>query len=202
MADAYGGLVTCISEDCVIDGDALAAAMNEFDGWCSDAVQWKYCDDNGHGDELIYPDGVDCSYVQYPSVDLREIYRITVEDQDGAVREVLAENASGEDWDNVINFEYREITLATISNVFAPHIKSGWFEIACSSNEKMRYVEFLRLRIYADGRVVRKGYYSSPFWGYRDYCESFHPATGEVVVEEDKGHRVKQQMALKGSCHA
>lgn len=27
MADAYGGLVTCMSEDCVIDGNALADAM-------------------------------------------------------------------------------------------------------------------------------------------------------------------------------
>jgi hypothetical protein len=52
--------------------------------------------------------------------------------------------------------EEEYITLEALSKHFSKALSKGWFEIACTANEKNRYVYFQSFRIYADGKAIRK----------------------------------------------
>jgi len=67
--------------------------------------------------------------------------------------------------------EFEVASLEDLCKEISPFLKSGWIEIACSSNEKQRYVTFESLRISADGKASRKQFTSGLFTGSEDRRE-------------------------------
>lgn len=184
MADAYGMAVFCASNDSVIDHEALVEALNQYGGWTSDGSQWAI-EEGADGKPFVYLDG-DSWRVQYPSVEVTEATRVEVEDEHGNF--VFVPMSEATDAEKELNDWHDECaTLGSFSASLAKHINQGWFEIACSSNEKMRYVEFMRLRVHANGDVEKTHMYSSPFWGVKSYVETYDPDSGKTNYVGDKG---------------
>ena len=67
--------------------------------------------------------------------------------------------------------EFEIVSLEHLCKEISPLIKSGWIEIACSSNEKQRYVNFESLRIFADGKASRRQFTSGTITGSEDLFE-------------------------------
>jgi len=68
-----------------------------------------------------------------------------------------------DDWDCYYDVRTREISLEEISALIMPFVEQGWIEIASSSSEKCRYVEFGLLRLDRDGKSYRRLNRSGPF---------------------------------------
>lgn len=72
--------------------------------------------------------------------------------------------------------EYEKISLEDLSHQFAKAIVNGWVEIACTANEKNRYVYFESIRIYANGRAesreVISGTCTQPHYEFKTFAPS------------------------------
>lgn len=162
MADAWGVLTFTKSEDCEIDVKALTDAMNQFK-WDNWGGKWECDTDNN----LLWYDE---STAQYPTVFPQiqaEIYCYS-ESTDSEYTKSLSE-MTADDWNNFEDAEYEDCSLEQIKSFLVPFIKAGWIEIACSSNEKQRYVNFGSLRINANNTATRNYYCSGP----QSSCDSF-----------------------------
>ena len=165
MADAYGTLVFSKSSDGVVDANRLALALNEA-RWDTDGGELELTTSQ----QLLFYSN---PRPQYPSL-------IPERDHichcfDTARQEAYSKppaDMTDEDWDNFQDSDYHACPLDELRDMAAPFITSGWIEIAYSSNEKQRYVEFGRLKIYADGRaersLIQAGPHCTPVQSYEE----------------------------------
>lgn len=156
MADAYGTLVLSKSPDGVVDTNGLALALNEA-RWDNDGGEWAVTTSQ----QLLFYSN---PRPQYPSVTPERDHLCHC--FDSARQEAYSKppaDMTDEDWGYFEDGDTRECTLEELRDMSVPFISSGWIEIAYSSNEKQRYVEFGRLKIYADGRAERSLIRTGPF---------------------------------------
>jgi hypothetical protein len=151
MADAYGGITLATSEDSEINAKQLVKLLNRFN-WTNANGEWITNKMDGR-DAFWHFDDFN---TQYPSLFPREFVTVIRENDDGTVERIPYEEATEEDLDQAWDMEEKDIPLEELSKHFKKALKKGWFEIACTANEKNRYVYFHSLRIYADGKAERK----------------------------------------------
>ncbi len=151
MADAYGGITLSTSKDSVIDADLLVELLNHF-SWTNANGEWITNKMDGR-DAFWHFDDFN---TQYPSLFPQEYETVIRQNDDGTFNRIPYEEATEDDLDHAWDIEQRNISLEDLSKHFTKPLKEGWFEIACTANEKNRYVYFHSLRIYADGKAVRK----------------------------------------------
>ena len=158
MADAYGTLVFSKSSDGVVDANGLARALNEA-RWNTDGGEWAVTTSQ----QLLCFSNPKPQYPTLaPEIDyISHCYDTT---QQRSYSKPTAEMTES-DWDHFEDADYREFTLEEIRDMAVPYIARGWIELAYSSNEKQRYVEFGRLRVHSDGRAERSLIRSGPFGG-------------------------------------
>jgi hypothetical protein len=151
MADAYGGITLSTSNDCVVDAELLVELLNNFN--------WT----NGYGDWITNQmDGKDTFWhcddfnTQYPSLFPTEYTAIILKNDDGTLIRIPYEEATDENLRDYWDIEEEYVSLEALSKHFSKALSNGWFEVACTANEKNRYVYFQSLRIYADGKAIRK----------------------------------------------
>jgi len=161
MADAWGVLTFAKSEDSEIDGKALTDALNQFN-WDNWGGKWEY-DEESH---LIWYSELTA---QYPTVfpQIQSVIHCYSEAKNSVYTKTITEMTE-EDWDNFDEAEYEDCSLEQIKSLLSKFVKIGWFEIACCSNEKQRYVNFGSLRIDANKSATRSYYCSGPLIS----CES------------------------------
>ncbi len=169
MSDAYGGIILSTSEDCVVNSAELVSILNRYNWsnangeWTADEIEGKLT--------FWYYDDFNC---QYPTV-LPEIpIAVVMLNNDGSMKRISFNEAS-DDEIRESDIETQQISLEELSNEFVNTIINGWIEIACTANEKNRYVYFESIRIYADGkaesRAVRSGTFIQPHYNF----ETFNP---------------------------
>ncbi len=146
MADAYGTLVFNHSENAVFDKQAIISAMNEYN-WDNEGGKWLLEDD----EDIFF----NSWRSQYPTVFVSLVASYTIKTNDGFVQKTLSE-MSDEDWDKVYDSEDEVVPLSVLRDAIAPHIKEGWVQIACTANEKQRYVYMQQLKVSADGKAERE----------------------------------------------
>lgn len=150
MADAYGGITLSTSDDSVIDANLLIEILNKFQ-WTNANGEW--ITNKMAGKDTFWH--FDDFNTQYPTV-FPTKFILLIKDEDERIRRVYEDEATDEDLDRCWDMDSEIIALSTLSKHFLTAIKKGWFEIACTANEKNRYVYFHSLRIYADGKAIRK----------------------------------------------
>lgn len=135
MATYYGNLITTKSDDCIIDADALADALNKYK-WCADEMKWKNEFKPLVDEFYFYPDflkPLEVRGVKNPTIAINELKRKT-----------------------------SEIPLSKISAEFSPHVKQGWFQISCVFNHrKSGDYDCGKLKIHSDGRIERNLQYQT-----------------------------------------
>ncbi len=151
MADAYGGITLSTSDDSVIDANLLVELLNEF-SWTNANGEWITNQMDGK-DAFWHRDDFN---TQYPSLFPTECTAIILQNDDGTLKRIPYAEATDEDLEDYWDMEDEYISLEVLSKHFSKAISKGWFEIACTANEKNRYVYFHSLRIYADGKAIRK----------------------------------------------
>lgn len=151
MADAYGGITLSTSTDSKINADLLIELLNKFN-WTADDGEWIKKESDGK-DTFWHRDDFN---TQYPSLFPRKPISIILKEDDGSMKRIPYEEATDEDLYDYWDIEEEEISLEDLSKHFSKAMTKGWFEIACTANEKNRYVYFHSLRVYADGKAVRK----------------------------------------------
>ena len=151
MADAYGGITLSTSDDSMINADLLVELLNKFN-WTASDGEWIKKENDGK-DTFWHFDGFN---TQYPSLFPREPVAVILKEDDGTLKRIPYEEATDQDLEEYWDIEEVDISLEVLSKHFTKAITKGWFEIACTANEKNRYVYFHSLRIYADGKAVRK----------------------------------------------
>lgn len=151
MADAYGGITLSTSQDSEINAAQLVELLNHF-SWTSGNGEWITNKMDGK-DAFWHIDDFNC---QYPSLFPRKSVAIIVKKDDGTDKRIPIDQATDDELDEYWDIEEEDISLEKLSHHFAKAITNGWFEIACTANEKNRYVYFHSLRIYADGKAIRK----------------------------------------------
>ncbi|MBU3587873.1 hypothetical protein ICN30_08510 [Polynucleobacter sp. 31A-FELB] len=171
MADAYGMLTFDKSTDCEFDGLKLEKLINEFE-WDNSGIRWKFDEESGY---LWIERESFFGQPQYPTVYPRFTSLYRVEGDDGELRDVSPVDMREEDFEHICDGEDEICDLESLSKAFSPLIKNGWIEIACTANEKARYVYFESLRIYADGKALRRSIYSGPMTSPVDNFEEFSP---------------------------
>jgi len=152
MADTYGTITFTKSKNCVIDGPNLLDALNEFN-WDSQGVKWEYHPENKT---------LSFGYTQYPSVTPTIYARCNFVNEEGAECVKDMADMTEDDFEGLNYFIEEPIPITQLKDKLAPHIKRGWIEIAYSSNEKTREVNFGRLRIAHDGKAFRRTINSGP----------------------------------------
>ncbi len=155
MADAYGGISLSTSKDSEINAALLVELLNHYT-WTNSGGEWTKHETNGK-DIFWHRDNFG---TQYPSLFPCECVAVLIKEGDETIRRIPAEQATEEDYDQCWDMEEEDISLEALSNHFSKAITNGWFEIACTANEKNRYVYFQSLRIYAGGKAVRKSIFS------------------------------------------
>jgi len=151
MADAYGGITLSTSDDSVINANSLVELLNEF-SWTNANGEWITNMMNGK-DAFWHRDDFN---TQYPSLFPSKCTAIILLNEDGSTKRIPYEEATEEEVDDYWDMEEECISLEELSKHFCKALNKGWFEIACTANEKNRYVYFHSLRIYANGKAVRK----------------------------------------------
>lgn len=156
MADAYGTLVFSKSDDSVVDLNGLAKALNSDLQWASDGGDWLVQDSE---DLLVFSNQVP----QYPTLtpETTDICHCYDESNQSSYSKPTSEMTEA-DWSCLEDKECRRTTLEEVRDMAIPFITSGWIEVAYSSNERHRYVEFAVLRIYTDGQAERVFMRSGP----------------------------------------
>lgn len=150
MADAYGGISLSTSKDSVIDAEQLVDLLNQH-SWTNANGEWIKNEINGK-DTFWH---IDDFNTQYPTV-FPTKFILLMKEEDESIRRIHEDDATDEDHDRCWDLDTEIISLSTLSKNLSKAIKKGWFEIACSANEKNRYVYFQSLRIYSNGRAIRK----------------------------------------------
>jgi hypothetical protein len=149
MADAYGVFIFAKSDDCVMDTQALADAMNEF-AWDSSNGKWLADSDN---QRIFYGSHLP----QYPTVFPERITEFECYcDETDTTYLKSPKDMTDEDWENEVNVCREEAELPVIKETLAAHVSRGWIEIACVSNERARYVTFSSIRINANDKATRR----------------------------------------------
>ena len=171
MADAYGMLTFDKSKDCEFDGMEMVKLLNGFE-WDSSGMKWKFDEESGY---LWIERESFFGQPQYPTVYPRFTSLYWVEGEDGELRDVIAADMEKEDFEHICESEDEICDLESLSKAISPLIKKGWIEIACTANEKARYVYFESLRIHADGKAFRRSIYSGPMTSPVDNFEEFSP---------------------------
>ena len=151
MADAYGGITFSTSDDCIVNASALVEALNNFQ-WTNADGEWITVKLNDK-DTFWHKDSFD---TQYPTVFPQKDIAVIVQQDNNELKRIPSEDATSEDYDNAYDIETGDVELKEFSELFSAHITTGWIEIACTANEKNRYVYFESMRVYEDGRAERK----------------------------------------------
>ncbi len=151
MADAYGGITLSTSKDSKIDAAKLVKLLNKF-SWTNANGEW--ITNKMDGKDAFWH--LDTFGTQYPSMFPQEFVAVIHRNDDGTLNRIPYEEATEEDIDYAYDIEEKDTSLEELSKHFTKALKKGWFEIACTANEKNRYVYFHSLRIYADGKAIRK----------------------------------------------
>ena len=151
MSDAYGGITLSTSEDSEINAEQLVELLNHF-SWTNSNGEWITKKMDGK-DAFWHFDDFNC---QYPSLFPRESVEVILKEDDGSMKRIPYKEATEEDLYEYWDIEQKDISLDALSKHFSKAITKGWFEIACTANEKNRYVYFHSLRIYADSKAIRK----------------------------------------------
>lgn len=174
MADAYGALTFSESKDCNLDRQALVETLNRLE-WDNSGGRWVYYEDD---DSICFSD----YRSQYPTVFPQKETMISCycEESDSTSQKLPSE-MTAKDWECVVDVEMEPCTLEELRDSLVCHIKRGWIEIACSANEKCRYVIFETLRIHADGAAERMFATSGPCVDIRTHHETVEAA---VVATE------------------
>lgn len=191
MANAYGGIVICMSKDSKIDGVSLVEAMNRF-SWSNDNVEWRYSTEGSGSSGEIYletMDGFSKWGITDPTVFLDEEKFYLIEDDEGNNRMIPKVDATEHDVENAHGIECEELSLASISDQFSPHIKAGWFQVSCASHTKMAQVEMSTLRVFADGCVERKRFLYSGC-GFKDLIETYDPTSSTTKIPRESDSKL------------
>ncbi len=141
MADAYGALVFSKSVDCSIEIEKMVRSLNRFE-WSGSDGEWE-CNDGGG---IYYSD----PEVEYPRVSV-ERKRFIMENEDGVEFKKYMDEMSSDDWDNILEVERIDCDYEDVAKELSQCIEDGWIEIACCSNEALRYIRMEILRLNADG---------------------------------------------------
>jgi hypothetical protein len=156
MADAYGILVFSKSDGSEVNLDGLAKVLNSDLRWSSDGGDWLVSDS---WDLLVFSN----TAPQYPTLAPETTDTCHCYDEPGkSAYSMPVSEMTEADWACFEDADYRRTTLEEIRDLACPFIYNGWIEIAYSSNEQHRYVEFAVLRIHADGRAERVFIRSGP----------------------------------------
>ena len=172
MADAYGGISLSTSEDCVVNSAELISILNRYD-WSNANGEW-IVNEREEKPTFWYHDDFNC---QYPTAFPQKPVAVVLLDSNGAEKRIPYEEATEDDLNDHWDIESAQISLEELSSKFSKSISNGWIEIACTANEKNRYVYFESIRIYADGRAesrhVISGTCTQPHYEF----ETFDPKT-------------------------
>ena len=150
MADAYGGISLSTSKDSLIDAEQLVDLLNHY-SWSNANGEWIKNEMNGK-DTFWH---IDDFNTQYPTA-FPTKFILLMKEEDGSIRRIPENEATDEDHDRCWDLDSEDVSLSTLSKDLSKAIKKGWFEIACTANEKNRYVYFQSLRIYSNGKAIRK----------------------------------------------
>jgi hypothetical protein len=151
MADAYGGITLSTSDDSVINAEYLIQQLNTFQ-WTNGNGEWIHKEIDGRSTFWHKCD----SNTQYPSLFPTAYTAVIKKNDDGSITKIDIDQASDDDIKSASDFDWEYVTLNELSLDLSPPVKEGWVEIACVANEKNRYVYFQSLRIYANGKVIRR----------------------------------------------
>lgn len=158
MADAYGVFIFAKSDDCVVDTQALVDAMNEFD-WDSSGGEWVIGSDN----QTIFHN---CHSAQYPTVFPERVTELECYcDETGTTYLKSPEDMTDEDWENEVDVNREDVMLREIKAALEKHITTGWIEIAFTSNEKNRHINFGSIRIAVGEQAIRRYAFASTSMG-------------------------------------
>ena len=152
MADAYGMLVFTKSKGCEFDAEKLKKVLDWYE-WNNQGSQWVY---DPKQKEFYF----DEYQLQYPTVIPFETISYEVDDGHGSLKTVLSSDMTGDDFENTYDDERAPVPLERLCKEISQTIDKGWIELACTSNEKQRYITFECMRIDSKGNATRQGYMS------------------------------------------
>ena len=171
MADAYGGISLSTSEDCVVNSAEFISVLNGYE-WSNANGEW-IVNEREEKPTFWYRDDFNC---QYPTAFTQKPLAVVLIDENREEKRIPYHEASDEDLDNHWDIEYKRVSLEYLSHQFAKTIVNGWVEIACTANEKNRYVYFESIRIYANGRAesreVISGTCTQPHYEFKTFAPS------------------------------
>lgn len=165
MTTEYGMYTFTTSKNAEVDYPALVDAMNHF-SWGRGFGCWRLQHNHlAWGDETwsYAPIGFPAVVTQWYQRINGEI--VTVRGDGLRCGYVDASSEVYFDPDECVEADDQEI-LREIGT----HVKNGWIEIACFTLESVKYMSFRKLRIYANGRVVRLMSDSGPESMKRDFA--------------------------------
>ncbi len=152
MADAYGMLVFSKSKDCKFDSKKLKGVLNRYE-WNNDGFPWEY---DSKSKRFYF----NLNQLQYPTVIPFETISYEVDDGKGSLKTVLSHDMTAEDFDNVYDDKRAHVSLKRLCKEISKTLKSGWVELACTSNMKQRYVIFECMRVDSNGKATRQAFTS------------------------------------------
>ena len=140
-------------------GKRWVATLNLF-CWTDNGGEWKSENINGETTYWLHDD----YDTEYPTVFPERPFTVKIFENSEFLREVKFEEAFGEDSLEKVHlgpngdFEviYKKFSLQELSEYFTKSILDGWIEIACTANKSNYYVYFESIRIYANGKAIRK----------------------------------------------
>ena len=162
MADAWGVLTFSKSFDCEMDGKKLTDDLNLFN-WDNWGGKWEYDEKT---DILFYSEKT----AQYPTVfpQIQTVIHCFSEDTKSEYTKLVSEMTK-EDWDNFEDADYEDCSLEQMKSIIQKNLYKGWIEIACCSNEKLRYISYETLKIEQNSIAIRSSFCSGP----QSNCENF-----------------------------
>lgn len=166
MAEAYGTLTFTKSEDAQFDVSALVKHLNQhsWDNWGGEWIE-----NEGDGFDIYYS----CRQAQYPTVfpEYDSEYFIKGPNTNETYSKA-ANQISAEEEENIWDIVSEDVPLTLLAQEISPLSKQGWIELACSSNEKQRFVECGVSRIFSSGNANRRLFRSGPCVETLDSSES------------------------------
>jgi len=175
MADAYGTLTFCASDDAIFNKKKLLDVVNQYQ-WDNDDGVWEDIDES---ENYITRDS---SYSQYPSICAwgmtycgeytdhksialdRNLY-INDEEFNCAMKKYELMKCFSSDE------EYLDYERNRLIGLIADTISLGWVEFAAIAAEKSRYITFESIRINHAREAVIKTFISGAWSGSKSYEE-------------------------------
>ena len=159
MADAYGKLIFSCSKDAKFNSEKLVESLNKFT-WENWGGKWI-----SERNKIYYYGNTIQSPTVYPIYTKFWILLIN-----GIETKIHLSEITEEHEEFFYDVESDSVPLQDLMDAVAGHIENGWIEIACTANEKTRYIYFEELRMYSDGKAYRRKsivggndmYYGSP----------------------------------------